>query len=131
MKFRLSPTSTQALYLQLTQQIRHAVEIGELQPGDMLPGIRTLAEQLVVSPNTVVKAYADLENDGVLEMRHGAGAFVAARRRTAKDRSVRVRQAQERVRALVERLRGDGFSEDEIQRLVEAELFYRVPERTR
>jgi len=129
-RFRLNPTSTQPLYLQLTQQIRHAVEIGELQPGDVLPGIRTLAEQLVVSPNTVVKAYADLESDGVLEMRHGAGAFVAGRRRT-KDRSDRVRQAQERVRALVERLGDDGFSEDEIQRLVEAELFYRVPDRKR
>jgi hypothetical protein len=55
---------------------------------------------------------------------------VAGRRRT-KDRSDRVRQAQERVRALVERLEDDGFSEDEIQRLVEAELFYRVPDRKR
>lgn len=130
MKFRINPTSTQPLYLQLTQQIRHAIDVGVLQPGDVLPGIRTLAEQLVVSPNTVVKAYADLQSEGVLDMRHGAGAFVAQRRR-AKVSSDRVRQAQERVRVLVERLESDGFSEDEIQRLVEAELFYRVPDRKR
>jgi DNA-binding transcriptional MocR family regulator len=72
-------------------EIRHAIETGVLQQGDVLPGTRTLAEQLVVSPNTVV------------------------------------RHAQERVRALVERLQGDGFSEEAIQRLVDAELFYRAP----
>jgi len=128
--FRVNPTATQPLYLQLTQQVRHAVETGVLQPGDMLPGIRTLAEQLVVSPNTVVKAYSDLENEGVIEMRQGSGAFVAGRRPT-KGKSDRVRQAQDRVRALVERLEEDGFSEDEIQRLFEAELFYRAPAQKR
>jgi GntR family transcriptional regulator len=124
--FRINPTSTQPLYLQLTQQIRHAIATGVLQPGDALPGIRTLAEQLVVSPNTVVKAYSDLEHDGVLELRQGAGAFVAGRR-AAKTRTDRVRQAQERVRAIVDRLQDDGFSDEEIQRLFEAELFFRAP----
>jgi GntR family transcriptional regulator len=129
-RFRVNPTSNQPLYLQLTQQIRHGVETGVLQPGDTLPGIRTLAEQLVVSPNTVVKAYSELEHEGMLEMRQGSGAFVAGRR-TAKSRSDRVRQAQERVRSLIARLQDDGFSDDEIQRLVEAELFYREPAQKR
>jgi GntR family transcriptional regulator len=126
MRFKISPSATQPLYVQLTQQIRHAIDTGVLQPGDVLPGIRTLAEELVVSPNTVVKAYAELEHEGLLEMRQGSGAFVAGRRPT-KAKSDRVRHAQERVRALVERLRSEGFDDDEIQRLVEAELFYRVP----
>ena len=130
MNFRVNATSTQPLYLQLTQQIRHAIDTGVLQPGDSLPGIRTLAEQLVVSPNTVVKAYSELEHEGLLEMRQGSGAFVAGRKAT-KAKSDRVRQAQERVRALVERLQTEGFSEDEIQRLVEAELFYRAPAQKR
>jgi len=128
--FRVNATSTQPLYLQLTQQIRHAIDTGVLQPGDSLPGIRTLAEQLVVSPNTVVKAYSELEHEGLLDMRQGSGAFVAGRKAT-KAKSDRVRQAQERVRALVERLQTEGFSEDEIQRLVEAELFYRAPAQKR
>jgi GntR family transcriptional regulator len=128
--FRVNATSTQPLYLQLTQQIRHAIDTGVLQPGDSLPGIRTLAEQLVVSPNTVVKAYSELEHEGLLEMRQGSGAFVAGRKPN-KAKSDRVRQAQERVRALVEKLQADGFSEDEIQRLIEAELFYRAPAQKR
>src|ERR1700688_326977 len=82
MFFKLNATTGQALYLQLMQQIRHAVETGGLQDGDQLPGIRTLAEELVVSPNTVAKAYSELEHDGILELRQGSGAFVTVRRRT-------------------------------------------------
>ena len=124
--FTVNPSSGQPIYLQLMQQIRHAIDSGVLQAGDSLPGVRTLAEQLVVSPNTVVKAYTELERDGVLDLRHGSGAFVAPRRVT-KARIDKMRQAQERVRTLVDRLLDEGLSEEEIQRLVEAELFYRVP----
>jgi GntR family transcriptional regulator len=124
-RFKLNPTAGQALYLQLMQQIRHAIETGVLQDGDLLPGIRTLAEELVVSHNTVAKAYSELEHEGVLLLRHGSGAFVAARRRT-RSRAEKVRHAQERVRALVESLQREGLLEEEIRRLVEAELFYPV-----
>ena len=130
MRFTVNPASHQPLYLQLIQQIRHAIETGVVQPGDSLPGIRTLAEQLVVSPNTVVKAYSELEHEGLLDLRHGSGAFVAARHST-KSQSERVRRGQDRVRALVDRLLDDGLSKEEIQRLVEAELFYRTPEQRR
>jgi GntR family transcriptional regulator len=71
MFFKLNPTTGQPLYLQLMQQIRHAAETGALQDGDQLPGIRTLAEELVVSPNTVAKAYSELEHDGLLELLSG------------------------------------------------------------
>jgi GntR family transcriptional regulator len=106
------------------QQIRHGIETGVLQPGDPLPGIRTLAQQLVVSPNTIVKAYSELQHEGALELRQGAGAFVTARR-ASKSRTDKVRLAKERARAFVERLLDDGLTEEEISRLVEAELFYR------
>ena len=123
MLFRLNSQGGQPLYLQLMQQIRHAVETGVLKRGDQLPGIRTLAEELVVSHNTVAKAYSELEHEGVLELRHGSGAFIAAKGGT-KSRSEKVRVAQERVRALVESLQREGLSVDEIHRLFEAELFY-------
>ena len=126
MLFTVNPSSTRPIYLQLMQQIQHAVETGVLQPGDALPGIRTLAEQLVVSPNTIVKAYSELEHQGVLELRHGSGAYVSSRR-GPKSRTDRLRHAQDRMRALVDRLRQDGLSDEEIQRLAEAELFYRLP----
>src|SRR6266487_3357974 len=97
MIFTVNPSSGQPLYVQLMQQIRHAIETGVLQPGDSLPGVRTLAQQLVISPNTVVKAYSELEHEGLLELRHGSGAYVSAKR-LKKSRAERLLQAQERVR---------------------------------
>jgi GntR family transcriptional regulator len=121
--FKLNPSAGQPLYLQLMQQIRHAIETTVLQRGDELPGIRTLAKELVVSHNTVAKAYSELEHEGLLELRHGLGAFVSARRGT-KSRAEKVRLARDRVQALVEALRQEGLADAEIQRLFEAELFY-------
>lgn len=123
MIFKLIPTAGQPLYLQLMQQIRHAIETGVLQPGDLLPGIRTLAGELVVSHNTVSKAYSELEHEGLLELRHGSGAYVSARR-GKRSRAEKIGLAKERVRALVESLKREGLSEEEIRRLFEAELFY-------
>jgi GntR family transcriptional regulator len=123
MIFRLNPQAGQALYLQVMQQIRHAVETGVLQPGDQLPGIRTLAQEIVVSHTTVAKAYSELEHEGLLEIRHGSGAYIAASR-GKKSRLGRMRAAGQRVHAVVELLQRDGFSTEEIRRLFEAELFY-------
>jgi len=126
--FKLNPTAGQPLYLQLIQQVRHAVETGVLKDGDLMPGIRALAEELVVSHNTVAKAYTELEHEGLLELRHGSGAYVMARR-GVKSRTERVRMAQERVRELVAALQLDGLSNNEIHRLFEAELLYTTRKR--
>ena len=126
MKFLVNPSAGQPLYLQLILQIRHAIDTGVLQPGDALPALRTLAQELVMSPNTVVKAYEELERDGWIEIRHGSGAYVTARR-GMKPRADRLRRAQERVRALIARLRADGVSDEEVQRLFEAELLFSAP----
>ena len=69
----LNPSSGVPIHLQIVEQIRHSIEIGALVEGDQLPAIRTLAEELVVSPNTVVKAYDGLEQGGLIRLRHGAG----------------------------------------------------------
>jgi GntR family transcriptional regulator len=118
---RLNPSSAAPLYLQLVEQIKHAIETCALMPGTQLPGIRTLAQQLVVSPTTVVKAYSELEHEGVIELRQGAGAFVIDQERTPKQAS-RVQAGKEQVHDLVGRLRSRGFTEAEIRRLFEAEL---------
>jgi GntR family transcriptional regulator len=122
-KFLVNPSVGQPLYLQLVQQVRHAIETGVLQPGDGLPALRVLAQELVVSPNTVVKAYEALERDGWIEIRHGSGAYVAGRR-GMKPRADRLRHAQDRVHALIVRLHADGLSDDELYRLFEAELLF-------
>ena len=123
MIFKLNPSAGQPLYSQVVQQVRHGIETGILHDADALPGIRTLAEELVVSPNTIAKAYSELEHAGLLELRHGSGAYVIAKRRL-NSRAEQIRAAQERVQALVEGLRSDGFSDEEVHRMFAAELFY-------
>jgi GntR family transcriptional regulator len=120
---KLTLTTGQPLYLQLMQQIRHAAETGALRDGDHLPGIRTLAEQLVVSPNTIIKAYTELEHEGLIELRQGSGAFVTLKRRT-RWLPGSVQTARKRIRDLIERLRDDGLEDEEIRRAFEAELTY-------
>ena len=119
--FRPNPSSGVPIYLQLMEQVKHAVETGALRPGDQLPGIRPLAEALVINPNTVAKAYRELEHEGVIELRHGAGAFIADRGRDRRAAD-RLRAGQAIVAAAVERLHARGLADDEIRRLFEAEL---------
>ena len=72
----IDPRSPNPLYAQIAAQIRVAVASGEVRPGDALPSVRSLAQRLRVNPATVVQAYRELEMDGFVEMRHGAGTFV-------------------------------------------------------
>ena len=76
MLFQLNFKSGKAVYLQLVDQVKVAAASGAVQPGDPLPGIRPLAEQLRVNRNTVAKAYAELESQGVIETVAGKGCFV-------------------------------------------------------
>jgi GntR family transcriptional regulator len=115
-----NPSSGVPIYVQLKEQIRHAIETASLTAGDQLPGIRGLAENLVINPNTVIKAYRELENERVLEIRHGLGAFVSTRR--SKSKPEEMRDAQQLVREFVERLKDQGLDSGEIRRLFEAEL---------
>ena len=119
--FRPNPSSGVPIYLQLMEQVKHAIETGALRPGEQLPGIRPLAEELVINPNTVAKAYRELEHEGVIELRHGAGAFIATNPRP-KRWTDNLRAGQTLVATTVERLRARELTDDEIRRLFEAEL---------
>lgn len=121
MVFHLNPASGHPLYLQLMEQVRYAVETGVLQDGDLMPSIRALAEELVISHNTVARAYMELQHEGLLELRHGSGAYICARR-GGKERAIKLLNAQATVKNVVESLLEDGFSRDEIRRLFEAQL---------
>src|SRR5437773_4869829 len=121
MLFRPNPSLGVPIYLQLMEQVKHSVETGALRPGEQLPGIRPLAEELVINPNTVAKAYRELEHEGVIELRHGAGAFVSSHARTKKLTDT-LRAGQAAVAATIERLRARGLTDEEIRRLFEAEL---------
>src|SRR4051812_6852590 len=121
MLFRPNPSSGVPIYLQLMEQVKHGVETGSLRPGDQLPGIRRVAEDLVINPNTVAKAYRELEHAGVVELRQGAGAFILERP-DAGAQTDRLRGGQKVVAETVRRLRAEGLGEDEIRRLFEGEL---------
>jgi GntR family transcriptional regulator len=121
MLFRPNPSTGVPIYLQLMEQVKHGIETGALKPGDQLPGIRPLAEELVINPNTVAKAYRELEHEGVIELRHGAGAFVS-KNAGAKKLTDKVRAAQSIVTDAVNKLRTRGMTDEEIRRLFEAEL---------
>ena len=121
MLFRPNPASGVPIYLQLMEQVKHAIATGALRPGEQLPGIRPVAEELVINPNTVAKAYRELEHEGVIELRQGAGAFVSDNAPSKKD-AEKLRAAQAAVAVTVEKLRGRGVADDDIRRLFEAEL---------
>ena len=118
MVFRIDPRSGVPLYLQLIEQLRHAIEIGALRTGDQLPGMRKLAEELVMNPNTVAKAYREMEHAGLIELRHGAGAFVAAGQ---ADNLPGIQKGRAIARRAVTALRGLGLDAGAIRRLVESE----------
>ncbi|HUR44714.1 MAG TPA: GntR family transcriptional regulator [Candidatus Saccharimonadales bacterium] len=65
------------IYLQIVNQVKHLVGAGRLSSGDELPAIRVLAAQLLVNPNTVARAYLELEREGLVSKRHGSGTYVS------------------------------------------------------
>jgi GntR family transcriptional regulator len=76
MEFEVDPRSGLPTYLQLVQQVRHALKLGLLQPGDQLPTAREVVAKLAINPNTVHKAYRELERDGLVGVKPGQGTFV-------------------------------------------------------
>jgi GntR family transcriptional regulator len=79
--FNINTGSNTPIYRQITEQVRHAVTTGRLSVGDQLPSVRALAEDLVVNPNTVARAYGDLISEGLLESRAGRGVFITHKRK--------------------------------------------------
>jgi len=77
-EFQLDPTSGVATYLQLVQQVHQALQLGLLEPGDQLPTAQQVVAKLAINPNTVLKAYRDLEREGLVRARPGLGTFVVA-----------------------------------------------------
>ena len=116
---RLNPLSGTPLYLQLVELLKHAIANGSITAGEQLPSVRKMAEDLVINPNTVVRAYRDLESEGFVELRHGSGVFV---RDSVEARAEVMRKAEPIIRTAMTRLEALDLAEDEIRRLIENEL---------
>jgi GntR family transcriptional regulator len=105
------------IYRQIVNQVKYLGASGLLQPGEELPPIRTLALQLKVTPNTIVKAYHELEISGVIHKRHGSGTFVSDSRPQLAVRERR-RVNEQRIDALWAEAHQLNFTEEEILRMV-------------
>lgn len=113
-----SPTP---IYRQIVDQICFAAATGAILPGDAVPSVRRLAEQLVINPNTVAKAYTELRREGLIESQPGRGMFLANRRDilTKAERSRRIRPL---LTALAQQAVMLGFSPDDLHKMFDGEL---------
>jgi GntR family transcriptional regulator len=109
-EFRLDARSGVPTYLQLVQQVRQAVRLGILYPGDQLPTVKEVVASLAINPNTVLKAYRELDLDGIVEGRRGQGTFVSSQPPPLQPERVDALRAT--LRNWVESARAAGFDED-------------------
>ena len=117
----IDPRNPTPLYAQIATRLRVAIASGELHPGDGLPSVRQLSARLRINPATVVQAYRELEDDGLVITRQGAGTFVqdvAAERRS----SDRAEEARRLVRQMLAQAGGLGISVAEIRAAMDHEL---------
>ena len=119
MQFEISGASRLPIYQQLVQQVREAIARGDLKPQQQLPSVRQLARDLVVNPNTIARAYTELERAGLLTNRPGRGVFVAEPKDELSGDARRRRLLESLDRFLTEAVHL-GFSADEVARLVVA-----------
>lgn len=117
MQFRISQEDGRPIYQQLARQIRMQVSTGRLTEGEQLPAVRRLAEQLLINPNTVARAYRELETEGVVSSRRGAGVFVSSCE-SPLSRRERNRRLNERIDGLLTEAVQLGFDLEAVAHLV-------------
>jgi GntR family transcriptional regulator len=117
MQLHLSPRDGLPIYRQIVNKIKYLVAAGRLAPGDELPAIRALAEELVINPNTVARAYLELETAGVVFKRHGAGTYMSDSGSPLK-RAERLKLLAARTDALLAEARHLGLELEELKELL-------------
>lgn len=120
-RFDVLTGASTPIYRQIVEQVRRAIAVRELAAGDQLPSVRALAEQLVVNPNTVARAYGELVRDGLIESQQGKGFFVA-RRRQLYSRAERRRRLDAALDSLVGEVGVLDFTPEQIRQAVERRL---------
>ena len=114
-EFSLDGRSGVSPYLQVVQQVRHALRLGLLREGDQLPTVKDVVARLAINPNTVLKAYRELEHDGLVAARPGVGTFVT---RSLTDASLAAHEPlRQDLRRWLARARRAGLDEESIEAL--------------
>ena len=121
MLIRIDPQSAEPIFEQIVFQVKGAVARGDLSPKDKLPSVRELARDLAVNPNTVVRSYQNLEQDGVIVRRQGAGCFVKERASSLSDKA-RKKQLDDLVRRTVTEAYHLGFAPKDIKKALDRGL---------
>jgi GntR family transcriptional regulator len=123
-EFHLDTRSGIAPYLQLIQQVRQALRLGLLQEGDRLPTVKEVSGALAINPNTVLKAYRELEYEGLAAARPGVGTFVT---KTLADESVAAHQElSQHLIGWISKARAAGLDDESIEALFRQALFQRT-----
>jgi GntR family transcriptional regulator len=117
MQYEINSTSRLPIYQQLVQQVREAIARGDLKPQEQLPSVRQLSRDLLVNPNTIARAYTELEREGLVINRQGRGAFVAEPR-DELTRDARRRRLLESLDRLLTEAVNLGFAQAEVAELV-------------
>jgi GntR family transcriptional regulator len=117
MQFRIEPSSRLPIYQQIVEQVREVYARGGLAPGEKLPSVRELSQTLVVNPNTIARAYSELERAGLLTTRQGLGVFIAepSMELTSESRQRRLLESMDRFLTEAVHL---GFSSQEMTSLL-------------
>lgn len=126
LELSIATGSSLPIYRQITDQVCMAIATGQLAPGDPLPSVRAVAERLVVNPNTVARAYADLARDGRVVTQPGKGLTVAPRRQMLSDEE-RERRLEAALDEFVRAVAFLDFGPDEIRRRLSEKLADTVP----
>jgi GntR family transcriptional regulator len=119
-EFHLDSRSGVPTYLQLVRQVQQAARLGLLQPGDQLPTVKEVVAKLAINPNTVLKAYRELDREGLVEARRGQGTFLSQALKPAAPSDHAA--LQKALLEWVERARKAGFDEEGIAALVASAL---------
>lgn len=118
---RISFSDGLAIYEQVVRQVKFAVAAAAIKPGEMVPSVRQLARQLAINPNTVARAYRQLQAEGVLQPVRGTGLAVAEGA-PQRCRDQRVRLIQQRLRQVLAEARHSGLQAEQLRALVDEEL---------
>jgi GntR family transcriptional regulator len=122
MDLRIDPDSAVPIYLQIVHAVKHHVATGKLKPGEQLPTVRELATSLRINPNTVARAYDQLDGDNVITTQQGRGTYV----REHPDDAHLARVRQEQLKAMMDGVIGKAFSMgytvDEVREMFDAQM---------
>ena len=126
--FSVDPYGGAPLYLQLSEQIKRAIALGALTPGERLPTVKGLAHELKLNPNTVARVYRELEREGVIATAPGRGSFVSENGALSDARRVALDVATRGVDEAVREARSLGVTHEEIRTIADASIARTYPE---